>query len=161
MIQFISSLLWSFKLSFSFKLMISVSFVRNILKKLMSLANMWSKVPKITVVIGGSFGAGNYAMCGRAYSPNFMFFWPNARISVMGGPQVYALQWHITSNKLNIYMQDDNVLFSLAQLIFTQMIFARCISLLRSFCCSNAWNKKIMLTCKSISRSKFWICCNA
>lgn len=72
--------------------MISVSFVRNILKKLMSLANMWSKVPKITVVIGGSFGAGNYAMCGRAYSPNFMFFWPNARISVMGGPQVYALQ---------------------------------------------------------------------
>ncbi|EPS61493.1 hypothetical protein M569_13303, partial [Genlisea aurea] len=44
-------------------------------------------VPKITVIVGGSFGAGNYAMCGRAYSPNFLFSWPNARISVMGGPQ--------------------------------------------------------------------------
>jgi 3-methylcrotonyl-CoA carboxylase beta subunit len=44
-------------------------------------------VPKITLVIGGSFGAGNYAMCGRAYSPRFLFTWPNARISVMGGEQ--------------------------------------------------------------------------
>lgn len=44
-------------------------------------------VPKITVVIGGSFGAGNYGMCGRAYSPRFLFMWPNARISVMGGEQ--------------------------------------------------------------------------
>lgn len=43
--------------------------------------------PKLTVVIGGSFGAGNYAMCGRAYSPNFLWMWPNARISVMGGEQ--------------------------------------------------------------------------
>lgn len=53
----------------------------------MVMAVSCTKVPKITVVIGGSFGAGNYAMCGRAYSPNFMFFWPNARISVMGGAQ--------------------------------------------------------------------------
>ncbi|MCD7449908.1 hypothetical protein HAX54_002211 [Datura stramonium] len=53
----------------------------------MVMAVSCAKVPKITVVIGGSFGAGNYAMCGRAYSPNFMFLWPNARISVMGGPQ--------------------------------------------------------------------------
>lgn len=44
-------------------------------------------VPKFTVVIGGSFGAGNYAMCGRAYSPRFLWMWPNARISVMGGEQ--------------------------------------------------------------------------
>lgn len=44
-------------------------------------------VPKLTIVIGGSFGAGNYAMCGRAYDPRFMFMWPNARISVMGGEQ--------------------------------------------------------------------------
>ena len=44
-------------------------------------------VPKFTVVIGGSFGAGNYGMCGRAYSPNFLWMWPNARISVMGGEQ--------------------------------------------------------------------------
>ncbi|MBN9421781.1 MAG: methylcrotonoyl-CoA carboxylase [Candidatus Accumulibacter sp. 66-26] len=45
------------------------------------------KVPKFTVVIGGSFGAGNYGMCGRAYSPRFLWMWPNARISVMGGEQ--------------------------------------------------------------------------
>ena len=45
------------------------------------------KVPKFTVLIGGSFGAGNYGMCGRAYDPRFMFMWPNARISVMGGEQ--------------------------------------------------------------------------
>ncbi len=44
-------------------------------------------MPKLTVLIGGSFGAGNYGMCGRAYSPNFLFMWPNARISVMGGDQ--------------------------------------------------------------------------
>ncbi len=46
-----------------------------------------ASVPKFTVVIGGSFGAGNYAMCGRAYGPRFMWMWPNARISVMGGEQ--------------------------------------------------------------------------
>ncbi|WP_432770475.1 MAG: methylcrotonoyl-CoA carboxylase [Sphingopyxis sp.] len=48
-------------------------------------------VPKITVLIGGSFGAGNYGMCGRAYSPRFLFTWPNARISVMGGEQAAAV----------------------------------------------------------------------
>jgi 3-methylcrotonyl-CoA carboxylase beta subunit len=46
-----------------------------------------AKVPKFTVIIGGSFGAGNYGMCGRAYGPRFLFMWPNARISVMGGEQ--------------------------------------------------------------------------
>lgn len=46
-----------------------------------------ANVPKFTIVIGGSFGAGNYAMCGRAYSPRFMWTWPNSRISVMGGEQ--------------------------------------------------------------------------
>ena len=44
-------------------------------------------MPKFTVVIGGSFGAGNYAMCGRAYAPRQLWMWPNARISVMGGEQ--------------------------------------------------------------------------
>ena len=44
-------------------------------------------VPKFTVIVGGSHGAGNYGMCGRAYDPRFLFMWPNARISVMGGPQ--------------------------------------------------------------------------
>jgi len=46
-----------------------------------------ANVPKISIVVGGSFGAGNYAMCGRAYDPNFLFMWPNAKISVMGGEQ--------------------------------------------------------------------------
>ncbi|MGA8210263.1 MAG: carboxyl transferase domain-containing protein [Nocardioidaceae bacterium] len=50
-----------------------------------------SVVPKLTVVIGGSFGAGNYGMCGRAYDPRFLWTWPNARISVMGGEQAAAV----------------------------------------------------------------------
>ena len=50
-----------------------------------------ARVPKFTVVIGGSFGAGNYSMCGRAYSPRFLWMWPNARISVMGGEQAAAV----------------------------------------------------------------------
>jgi 3-methylcrotonyl-CoA carboxylase beta subunit len=50
-----------------------------------------ARVPKLTVVIGGSFGAGNYSMCGRAFSPRFLFMWPNARISVMGGDQAAAV----------------------------------------------------------------------
>ncbi|MBK8232934.1 MAG: methylcrotonoyl-CoA carboxylase [Candidatus Eisenbacteria bacterium] len=48
-------------------------------------------VPKLTVIVGGSFGAGNYGMCGRAYSPRFLFMWPNARISVMGGEQAASV----------------------------------------------------------------------
>jgi 3-methylcrotonyl-CoA carboxylase beta subunit len=50
-----------------------------------------ARVPKMTVIIGGSFGAGNYSMCGRAYSPRFLWMWPNARISVMGGDQAAAV----------------------------------------------------------------------
>ena len=50
-----------------------------------------ASVPKFTVLIGGSFGAGNYAMCGRAYSPRFLFTWPNSRISVMGGEQAASV----------------------------------------------------------------------
>ena len=50
-----------------------------------------ARVPKLTVVIGGSFGAGNYSMCGRAYSPRFLLTWPNARISVMGGEQAASV----------------------------------------------------------------------
>src|SRR3712207_3355210 len=54
-------------------------------KMVMAVAN--AGVPKFTVIVGGSFGAGNYGMCGRAYSPRFLWMWPNARISVMGGEQ--------------------------------------------------------------------------
>jgi 3-methylcrotonyl-CoA carboxylase beta subunit len=50
-----------------------------------------ANVPKLSVIIGGSYGAGNYAMCGRAYSPRFLFQWPNARISVMGGEQAASV----------------------------------------------------------------------
>jgi 3-methylcrotonyl-CoA carboxylase beta subunit len=50
-----------------------------------------AEIPKITVIIGGSFGAGNYGMCGRAYSPRFLWMWPNARISVMGGEQAASV----------------------------------------------------------------------
>ena len=53
----------------------------------MVMAVACAKVPKLTLIIGNSYGAGNYGMCGRAYDPNFLFMWPNARISVMGGEQ--------------------------------------------------------------------------
>ena len=50
-----------------------------------------AQVPKVTMLIGGSFGAGNYGMCGRAYSPRFLWMWPNSRISVMGGEQAASV----------------------------------------------------------------------
>ena len=59
-----------------------------------------AKVPKFTVVVGGSFGAGNYAMCGRAYGGRFLWMWPNARISVMGGEQAAAVLTRIKSDAL-------------------------------------------------------------
>ena len=55
----------------------------------MAVAN--ARVPKFTIIIGGSFGAGNYGMCGRAYSPRMMWTWPNSRISVMGGEQAASV----------------------------------------------------------------------
>ncbi len=58
-------------------------------KMVMAVAN--AEVPKFTVIIGGSFGAGNYGMCGRAYAPRQLWMWPNARISVMGGPQAASV----------------------------------------------------------------------
>lgn len=58
-----------------------------------------AKVPKITVIIGGSYGAGNYGMCGRAYNPRFLYMWPNARISVMGGEQAATVLAMITKNQ--------------------------------------------------------------
>ena len=52
-----------------------------------------ARVPKFTVIVGGSFGAGNYALCGRAYQPRFLWIWPSARISVMGGEQAASVLW--------------------------------------------------------------------
>jgi 3-methylcrotonyl-CoA carboxylase beta subunit len=59
-----------------------------------------ARVPKLTVVIGGSFGAGNYAMCGRGFSPRFLWLWPNARISVMGGEQAAAVLAQVRRDNL-------------------------------------------------------------
>ncbi len=58
-----------------------------------------AQVPKFTVIIGGSFGAGNYAMCGRAYDPRFLWLWPNARISVMGGEQAAQVLAQVNQEK--------------------------------------------------------------
>ena len=68
-----------------------------------------ASVPKLTVIIGGSFGAGNYAMCGRAYQPRFLWMWPNARISVMGGIQAANVLSTIKleQNKINGNTIDD------------------------------------------------------
>jgi len=58
-----------------------------------------ANVPKFTVIVGGSFGAGNYGMCGRAYSPRMLWMWPNARISVMGGEQAAGVLAQITRDQ--------------------------------------------------------------
>ncbi|CAH1401588.1 unnamed protein product [Nezara viridula] len=58
-----------------------------------------TKVPKITLIVGGSYGAGNYGMCGRAYSPRFLYMWPNARISVMGGEQAAGVLTQIAQDQ--------------------------------------------------------------
>jgi len=59
-----------------------------------------ANVPKITVIIGGSYGAGNYGMCGRAYQPRFLFTWPNARISVMGGEQAASVMTTVKRDQM-------------------------------------------------------------
>jgi 3-methylcrotonyl-CoA carboxylase beta subunit len=59
-----------------------------------------ARVPKLTVIIGGSFGAGNYAMSGRAYGPRFLWMWPNARISVMGGEQAASVLAQVRRDNL-------------------------------------------------------------
>lgn len=69
-----------------------------------------AKVPKITVVIGGSFGAGNYGMCGRAFSPNFLWMWPNAKISVMGGEQAAQVLWMVKDIPKNLSDEEKNKL---------------------------------------------------
>jgi acetyl-CoA carboxylase carboxyltransferase component len=65
-----------------------------------------AEVPKFTVIIGGSFGAGNYAMCGRAYSPRFLWTWPNAQISVMGGAQAASVLLQVRLDNLRAEGRD-------------------------------------------------------
>jgi len=87
-------------------------------KLVMAVAN--ARVPKFTVVTGGSFGAGNYAMCGRAYEPRQLWMWPNARISVMGGEQaatVLAMVGDVDEDEIREkYEREGNPYFSTARL---------------------------------------------
>jgi len=66
----------------------------------MVMAVACAQVPKFTVIMGGSYGAGNYGMCGRAYDPRFLWMWPNARISVMGGSEAASVLWTVHSDNL-------------------------------------------------------------
>jgi 3-methylcrotonyl-CoA carboxylase beta subunit len=66
-----------------------------------------ARVPKLTVIVGGSFGAGNYGMCGRAYSPRFLWMWPNARISVMGGEQAASVMREVGQPELGGELQEQ------------------------------------------------------
>jgi 3-methylcrotonyl-CoA carboxylase beta subunit len=66
-----------------------------------------ARVPKLTVIVGGSFGAGNYGMCGRAYSPRFLFMWPNARISVMGGEMAAAVMNEVGQPKIAAELREQ------------------------------------------------------
>jgi 3-methylcrotonyl-CoA carboxylase beta subunit len=66
-----------------------------------------ARVPKLTVIVGGSFGAGNYGMCGRAYSPRFLWMWPNARISVMGGEQAAMVMTEVGQAELGAELRDQ------------------------------------------------------
>ena len=78
-----------------------------------------TQVPKITIVIGGSFGAGNYAMSGRAFDPNFLFMWPNAKISVMGGIQAQQVLETIGANQQGLMEQfetEGSVYYSTSRL---------------------------------------------
>jgi 3-methylcrotonyl-CoA carboxylase beta subunit len=66
-----------------------------------------ARVPKLTVIVGGSFGAGNYGMCGRAYSPRFLWMWPNARISVMGGEQAATVMREVGQPELGAELREQ------------------------------------------------------
>jgi 3-methylcrotonyl-CoA carboxylase beta subunit len=74
-----------------------------------------AQVPKLTLIVGGSFGAGNYGMCGRAYGPRFLFSWPNARISVMGGEQAASVLATVRRDNIEsegkTWSQDDEEAF--------------------------------------------------
>jgi geranyl-CoA carboxylase beta subunit len=67
-------------------------------KMIQAVAN--ARVPKFTIVLGGSFGAGNYGMCGRGFDPRFIFSWPSARVAVMGGAQAAKVMEIVTRGKM-------------------------------------------------------------
>src|SRR5438046_9964772 len=78
-----------------------------------------SVVPKLTITIGGAFGAGNYAMCGRAYEPRFLWMWPNARISVMGAAQAASV---LTTVKRDQLAREGQLLTALEEAGISQPI---------------------------------------
>ncbi len=104
-----------------------------------------ASVPKITVIVGGSYGAGNYAMAGRAYNPNFLFMWPGAKIGVMGGEQASFVLNAINQKKSNpkapdlveMFEEQSAALYSTSRLwddgiidpLDTRNIIALCISI--------------------------------
>ncbi len=104
-----------------------------------------ASVPKITVVVGGSYGAGNYAMAGRAYNPNFLFMWPGAKIGVMGGEQATSVLKAINQKKnspktpdlVEMFEEQSSALYSTSRLwddgiidpVDTRNILALCISI--------------------------------
>jgi 3-methylcrotonyl-CoA carboxylase beta subunit len=75
-----------------------------------------ARVPKLTMIVGGSFGAGNYGMCGRAYSPRFLWMWPNARISVMGGEQAATVMTEVGQPELGAELREGSPYYSTARL---------------------------------------------
>ena len=77
-----------------------------------------ANVPKFTVLVGGSFGAGNYGMCGRAYDPNLIFMWPNSRISVMGGEQAASVLASVHRDREK-WSEDDKEAFMKPCLLYT------------------------------------------
>jgi len=90
-------------------------------KMIQAVAN--ARVPKLTVVVGGSFGAGNYGMCGRGFDPDFIFAWPTARTAVMGGRQAAEVMKSITRAKFERSGQeyDEAALETLSQAVQVQL----------------------------------------
>ncbi len=89
-------------------------------KMIQAVAN--ARVPKFTVIVGGSYGAGNYGMCGRGFDPRFIFSWPNARVAVMGGPQAAKVMEIITRAKFEKLGQvNEPVLKQMSEAIERQL----------------------------------------
>ena len=79
-----------------------------------------SNSPKITVIVGGSFGAGNYGMCGRAFQPNFLWMWPSSKISVMGGEQ--AANVLLQLKKINVKKKNENWNEKIEKVFFSKLV---------------------------------------
>jgi geranyl-CoA carboxylase beta subunit len=90
-------------------------------KMIQAVANV--RVPKFTIVVGGSFGAGNYGMCGRGFDPRFIFSWPSARVAVMGGAQVAQVMDIVNRAKMERAGQpvNDAALRALSDQLRTQV----------------------------------------